>query len=86
MIKAQKHVHRMGVCNYENGSKYEGEFANDKRAGWGLIEMKNGEQYEGEWEDDTIQGAGYKNIAMERSCTMQCTNHSPLLFCRSLLN
>ena len=49
---------RSGVCLYRDGSTYEGEFCDDVRSGWGVIEFKNSERYEGEWVDDCIQGGG----------------------------
>ena len=40
------------------GSKYEGEWKDDKRAGRGTKIWTNGRRYEGEWQNDEINGEG----------------------------
>lgn len=49
---------RHGVATYTNNSKYEGDFENDGRHGWGVQEFGNGQRYEGEWTEDKIHGMG----------------------------
>ena len=45
------------MAQYENGGRYEGEFQNDHRWGWGEQRFPDGSVYEGEWFDDMIEGA-----------------------------
>jgi hypothetical protein len=45
-----------GSCTYENGNHYEGEWASDKRQGWGLLTTAGGDVYEGEWAEDCPHG------------------------------
>jgi hypothetical protein len=42
----------------EDGSKYEGQWKNDKRHGKGKYTFKNGGYYDGEWADGKRQGQG----------------------------
>ena len=49
--------HRFGMAKYENGGRYEGEFQDDHRWGWGEHRFADGAVYEGEWFDDMIEGA-----------------------------
>lgn len=37
---------------WENGSKYTGEWENDKANGKGRLEHQNGDFYEGDWVDN----------------------------------
>ena len=48
---------RFGMARYENGGRYEGEFRDDRRWGWGEHRFADGAVYEGEWFDDMIEGA-----------------------------
>ena len=45
------------MAKYENGGRYEGEFRDDHRWGWGEHRFADGAVYEGEWFDDMIEGA-----------------------------
>ena len=51
-------LYRGGICTYEDGAVYTGEWCQDQRSGWGKHTFSNKEWYEGEWEDDTMQGQG----------------------------
>jgi len=48
---------RFGMAKYENGGRYEGDFRDDHRWGWGEHRFADGSVYEGEWFDDMIEGA-----------------------------
>lgn len=50
---------------YEDGSKYEGKFLEDKREGRGLMLFNNGDYYYGEWEYDYMEGVGRMNYKLE---------------------
>lgn len=41
---------------YANGSRYEGNFKNDKRHGNGTYEYATGKKYIGEWVNDKKEG------------------------------
>ncbi len=43
---------------YPDGSKYEGEWKNDKRHGRGVLTRPDGMRYEGEWADGKPNGKG----------------------------
>ena len=54
-----------GIMYYKNGSKYEGEYKNDKKQGKGIFTSQNynnpnliGIKYEGEFNNDKIEGYG----------------------------
>jgi hypothetical protein len=40
------------------GTKYDGEFVNDKICGVGLLIHPDGEKYKGEWKDNMANGNG----------------------------
>ena len=46
----EKHGH--AIYQWDDGSKYEGDWANDKREGSGIFTSKEGSVYEGEWNND----------------------------------
>ena len=37
---------------YNDGSRYEGDWKNDKKQGKGIIFYNNGSRYEGDWKND----------------------------------
>lgn len=41
-----------------DGSKYDGEWVNDRKEGKGVIFFKNGDSYFGSWKSDTRNGLG----------------------------
>lgn len=48
-----------GLFTYEDGSKYEGDWEDDVRCGFGSLTTKIGEiEYEGEWVNDKFHGNG----------------------------
>lgn len=47
-----------GVQVWEDGSRYEGEWINDRACGKGKLVHGNGDVYEGEWKDDKANGYG----------------------------
>ena len=49
---------RNGVCTYPDGSRYEGDWEEDARCGWGRLDAADGQSYEGEWRFDTMHGEG----------------------------
>ena len=51
--KAEGH----GVCMYVNGDKYEGEWKQDLRWGWGKQTYTDGDLYEGEWKNNAMDGS-----------------------------
>lgn len=40
---------------YYNGDKYDGDWYQDKRNGYGVYTYSGGAYYKGEWKDDTKQ-------------------------------
>ena len=44
--------------NYSNGDRYEGEFLNGKKNGYGIFFNNNGDRYEGNWSNGWINGYG----------------------------
>ncbi|MCM3131128.1 MULTISPECIES: MORN repeat-containing protein [Paenibacillus] len=47
-----------GVYRWSDGSKYEGQWFNDKEYGFGVKEYANGDFYRGEWKDGLYDGNG----------------------------
>ena len=41
---------------FKNGDVYEGEWANDKRHGYGILNLLDRGVYEGEWHLDKMSG------------------------------
>jgi hypothetical protein len=50
-----------GVHGYPNGSRYEGQWLNGRRHGYGVWTRPDGTMYVGEWENDKPQGQGTLN-------------------------
>lgn len=48
----------VGVCEYADGSKYNGEWVDDLKNGKGVYEYPNGDKYSGDWVDDARNGKG----------------------------
>jgi hypothetical protein len=46
----------IGVCYYNNGDKYIGQFKNGKKNGIGKFILTNGEVFQGEFTNDSIEG------------------------------
>ena len=51
------------ICNYADGSEYEGEWQDGKRHGTGTYISPTGTRYEGEWENDEASGHGVCHYA-----------------------
>ena len=47
-----------GAYSYPDGSRYVGEFRNNKRSGQGTLTFANGDKYVGEWSDGKENGHG----------------------------
>ena len=57
----------IGIMEYPNGDKYEGDFANDQKNGQGkyhknlgVYTFKNNDKYEGDFKNDKKEGKGKK--------------------------
>ena len=60
----RNYLNRIGVCIWEDGDIYEGEFVNTKKHGIGTYYFPDGTMYKGEWNEDKMEGFGimkYKN-------------------------
>lgn len=49
---------RKDDSDYQNGSRYEGEFRENARHGNGKYTLPNGSVYDGEWREDVMSGRG----------------------------
>ena len=54
----RKGYHGPVICNYADGSEYQGEWQDGKRHGTGTYISPTGTRYEGEWENDGASGHG----------------------------
>ena len=54
----KKGYHGPVICNYADGSEYQGEWQDGKRHGTGTYISPTGTRYEGEWENDGASGQG----------------------------
>ena len=54
----KKEYHGPVICNYADGSEYQGEWQDGKRHGIGTYISPTGTRYEGEWENDGASGHG----------------------------
>lgn len=50
--------HLPGTYIFPNGNKYEGEWVDDVKEGYGVLVYVNGERYEGYWKHDKAHGKG----------------------------
>jgi hypothetical protein len=48
----------IGLMQYENNDKYNGEWKEDKKQGQGVCQYADGDKYEGGWEDNKRSGEG----------------------------
>lgn len=53
------------VIQYEDGSVYEGGWAEGTRNGYGVLTLSNGEVYEGNWSKDLLQGVARVNYILD---------------------
>ena len=58
-------MHGRGLYIFANGSRYEGEWSNDKRTGYGIYNYANGSAYEGYFNNGRREGKGNYKILME---------------------
>ena len=56
---------RIGVYQYENGDKFEGEWLNDNKRNKGVFYYKNGNIYEGDMKGGVKNGRG--SLVIERN-------------------
>ncbi len=79
-------MHGRGIFYYANGSKYKGDWVNDKKQGWGTYDWQDGSRYEGQWNGDYMHGQGvfyYANGINTTDNGRMITNKDQhLLFCR----
>jgi hypothetical protein len=59
----KKEYHGPVICNYADGSEYQGEWQDGKRHGIGTYISPTGTRYEGEWENDEASGHGVCHYA-----------------------
>ena len=59
----KKGYHGPVICNYADGSEYQGEWQDGKRHGVGTYISPTGTRYEGEWENDGASGRGVCHYA-----------------------
>jgi len=48
----------VGIQQYANGDKYEGEWYDNKKNGKGVFYYANGDVYEAEWKNGKPEGKG----------------------------
>lgn len=48
----------LGVYEWSDGRKYEGQWKNNKMEGYGIFTWPDGRRYEGEYIDDKKEGKG----------------------------
>lgn len=48
----------LGSYTYADGSKYTGNYKDDKREGWGTYVWADGREYQGEWHEGMQNGVG----------------------------
>lgn len=51
-------VNGIGTYVFKSGNKYEGQWRNCKREGWGRVTFSNGDVYEGDFFDNEFHGKG----------------------------
>ena len=51
-------MHGEGVYTWQDGRKYEGSYAQNKKNGTGVYTYSDGSKYQGEWQDGVQSGAG----------------------------
>ena len=59
----KKGYHGPVICNYADGSEYQGEWQDGKRHGIGTYISPTGTRYEGEWKNDGASGHGVCHYA-----------------------
>ena len=57
-VKDENIRHGKGTMTWPDGGRFEGEYSDDKRTGYGIDYFPNGTKYEGEFENDSRNGSG----------------------------
>lgn len=57
-VKDENIRHGKGTMTWPNGNRFEGEYFNDKKTGYGILYLNNNIKYEGEFENDMRNGSG----------------------------
>jgi hypothetical protein len=48
----------VGTCEYPDGETYSGDWAHDRRDGFGVTSFKDGDRHYGQWRADDREGPG----------------------------
>lgn len=51
-------MHGSGVYTWQDGRKYEGAYAQNKKNGHGVYTYSDGSKYSGDWQDGVQHGSG----------------------------
>ena len=65
--------HGKGAYIWNDGSKYNGEWFENKINGRGVYEWPDGRRYDGDWKDNNMHGRGvytWKDVVMKESTSM----------------
>ena len=57
-MEEENRVNGAVICNYADGSKYQGDWNSGQKHGQGILILPNGERYEGQFENDFAHGEG----------------------------
>lgn len=57
MVDGEAIWHGSGVCNYENGDRYTGQWRQGMKHGWGKMEWGAGGAYEGAWMEGAMDAS-----------------------------
>ena len=57
-MEEENRVNGAVICNYADGSKYQGDWNSGQKHGQGILILPNGERYEGQFENDLAHGEG----------------------------
>lgn len=62
-VDENRQPHGQGSMNYNNGTRYEGNWENGQRSGQGTMRFSNGDVYQGNWENNWMNGQGTMTYA-----------------------
>lgn len=57
IVKANKHGY--GVYKWADGSRFDGQWSENKISGLGTYSWLDGRQYKGEWKNNNMEGFGF---------------------------